>query len=136
MVSYNILLIEDDEIERIKFRRVCQKNGASHKIVEASNGEKALELLQNKDELPNIILLDLNMPKMNGLEFLKTLKKDDALKYVPIFVLSTSNNYKDIKDCYSLGVCGYLIKPLHFEVYKEKIACFLNYLTCNEFVFD
>ena len=80
MKKLNILLIEDDEIERLKFKRVCDKNNFNLSITEANNGEKALEYLNNDTSLPDFILLDLNMPKMNGIEFLKMLKSKEKIK--------------------------------------------------------
>jgi CheY-like chemotaxis protein len=128
-----LLLIEDDEIERMKFKRVCAKNGFEHTVIEASNGENALTFL-NGDRLPDLILLDLNMPKMDGIEFLKNLKSTPALKFIPIIVLSTSNNYHDVKECYEIGASGYMIKPLHFEDYKKKIISLIKYWECNELI--
>lgn len=133
MKKLTILLIEDDEIERMKFKRVCSKNGFCHNVMEASNGEVALNLLGG-NQLPDLILLDLNMPKMDGIEFLKQLKSTDALKFIPIIVLSTSNNYNDVKKCYEIGASGYMIKPLHFEEYKQKIISLIHYWECNELI--
>ncbi|QMU65777.1 MAG: response regulator [Flavobacteriaceae bacterium] len=133
MKKLRILLIEDDEIERMKFKRVCTKNGFEHIIVEAPNGEIALHLLDS-NKLPDFILLDLNMPKMNGTEFLKSLKANPALQFIPIVVLSTSNNYEDVKKCYEIGASGYMIKPLHFEDYKQKVISLLNYWENNELI--
>lgn len=133
MKKLTILLIEDDEIERMKFKRVCSKNGFCHNVMEASNGEVALKLLGG-DQLPDLILLDLNMPKMDGIEFLKKLKSTEALKFIPIIVLSTSNNYNDVKKCYEIGASGYMIKPLHFEEYKQKIISLIHYWESNELI--
>ncbi|MFY0604031.1 MAG: response regulator [Flavobacteriaceae bacterium] len=133
MKKLTILLIEDDEIERMKFKRVCAKNNFEHTIVEASNGEVALKALSS-DKLPDFILLDLNMPKMDGIEFLKKLKTTPTLKFIPIMVLSTSNNYNDVKRCYEIGASGYIIKPLHFEDYKEKIISLIKYWEHNELI--
>ena len=91
-----ILLIEDDQIEVMKFNRTISKLDLNHKVIEAKNGEEALEVLSMKDRRPDIILLDLNMPKMNGIEFLKILKNDPELKYIPTIILSTSSNHKDL----------------------------------------
>jgi len=132
MKHFSILLIDDDEIERMKFQKICEKNNYSHIIYEASNGEKALEVLKNVEELPNLIILDLNMPKMNGFEFLSMLKSDETLKYIPIVIMSTSNNYNDVKKCYKIGVAGYLIKPLHYADYSNKVRCLLEYWSKNE----
>ena len=87
MKKLKILLIEDDEIERMKFSKVASKLG-NHTIIEAENGEKALETLE-QIELPNLIVLDLNMPKVNGVEFLKILKANENLLYIPIIIMST-----------------------------------------------
>jgi DNA-binding NarL/FixJ family response regulator len=78
--ALNILLIEDDEIEVMKFNRVLSNLKTAHKIVEANNGENAI--LKEKEIIPDIIVLDLNMPKINGIEFLGILKSDDYLKYI------------------------------------------------------
>ncbi|MFD2566714.1 response regulator [Pseudotenacibaculum haliotis] len=132
MNKLKILLIEDDEIERMKFAKVASKLG-NHTIVEAENGEKALEVLERID-LPNLIVLDLNMPKVNGVEFLKILKTNENLQYIPIVVMSTSNNHNDIKRCYEIGASGYMIKPLHYEDYKKKIQGLIEYWVDNELI--
>lgn len=132
--SLSILLIEDDQIEVMKFNRILSKLEDEHSVVEANNGEEALEILANKDKLPHIILLDLNMPKINGIEFLKILKNDDVLKYIPTVVLTTSNNHKDMLECYKIGIAGYIVKPLKYEDYKEKIKKLLSYWSLNELI--
>jgi CheY-like chemotaxis protein len=134
MKPLSILLIDDDEIERIKFERVCKKNNLSHSISVANNGEKALELLKKMSDLPNIIILDLNMPKMNGFEFLRAFKNEESLKHIPTVIMSTSGSYEDVKECYSIGIAGYLIKPLHFKDYSEKVISLLNYWSKNELI--
>jgi len=110
-----ILLIEDDTIEIMKVNRTIKSLGVSHQIIEANNGEVALEILNKKDRLPDIILLDLNMPKINGIEFLKILKNDNTLKYIPTIILTTSTNHKDVLECYKIGISGYVIKPIRFQ---------------------
>lgn len=132
MKTLSLLLIEDDEIEHLKFKRVCSKSDHNPKIAEAKNGEEALAKLQ--EGIPNVILLDLNMPKMNGIEFLKVLKTDDRLKYIPIIVMSSSNNYNDIKKCYEIGIAGYLTKPLRYEDYSKNIHTLLDYWSVNELI--
>lgn len=132
MRKLKILLIEDDEIERMKFSRVAAKMG-NHTIIEAENGERALDTL-DQIESPNLIVLDLNMPKVNGIEFLKILKANSNLNYIPIIVMSTSNNRNDIKKCYEIGVSGYMIKPLHYEDYKNKISNLIGYWMGNELI--
>ncbi|GAA4970628.1 response regulator [Algibacter aquimarinus] len=132
MNTLNILLIEDDMIEVMKLNRTISKLELPHKIVEANNGEEALKVLQNKDELPDIILLDLNMPKLNGIEFLNILKNDEVLKYIPTIILTTSNNQKDLLECYRIGIAGYVLKPLKYEDYTSKIEKLLAYWSINE----
>ncbi|PKG53336.1 MULTISPECIES: response regulator [Olleya] len=129
-----ILLIEDDMIEVMKLNRTISTLKLDHTIIEANNGEDALELLEQKDNLPDIILLDLNMPKINGIEFLKILKKDDVLRYIPTIILTTSNNQKDLLECYKTGVAGYVIKPLKYEDYVSKIERVLAYWSVNELI--
>lgn len=133
MKSLNYLLIEDDEIERLKFVRVLNKNNFPYKLTEAKNGEEALKVLEEQDA-PDIILLDLNMPKMNGLEFLRILKKNPKLKYVPIIILSTSNNHRDLRQCYEEGIAGYIVKPLKYEDYVSKIKALVEYWSKNELI--
>lgn len=128
-----ILLVEDDAIEVIKFNRSIAKLGQLHQVIEANNGEEALSYL-GTNYLPDLLLLDLNMPKMNGLEFLKMLRNSDHLKYLPTVVLTTSVNEKDLKTAYSLGVAGYIVKPLKYEDYVTKIAALLDYWKHNELV--
>ncbi|SFI51319.1 response regulator [Olleya namhaensis] len=129
-----ILLIEDDMIEVMKLNRTISTLKLDHTIIEANNGEDALQLLEQKDNLPDIILLDLNMPKINGIEFLKILKKDDVLRYIPTIILTTSNNQKDLLECYKTGVAGYVIKPLKYEDYVSKIERVLAYWSVNELI--
>ena len=128
-----ILLIEDDAVEILKFNRSLVKLGEAHELIEAHNGEIALGLLAENSQI-DLILLDLNMPKMNGFEFLKQLRTDPNLKYIPTVVLTTSINRSDLKQAYSIGIAGYLVKPLKYEDYVLKIASLLNYWKQNELV--
>ncbi|SDG91422.1 response regulator [Winogradskyella thalassocola] len=134
MKTLNILLIEDDMIEVMKLNRAISSLQLHHKITEANNGEEALKLLEHKDSLPDIILLDLNMPKISGLEFLKILKADDRLKYIPTIILTTSNNQRDLLECYKIGIAGYVLKPLKYEDYVFKIEKLLSYWSINELI--
>lgn len=127
-----ILLIEDDMIEIMKLNRTVSRLNLHHKIIEAHNGEDALKILEKKEDLPDIILLDLNMPKINGIEFLSILKKDPILKYIPTIILTTSINPKDLLQCYEIGVAGYILKPLRYEDYASKIEKLLAYWSINE----
>ena len=132
--ALKILLIEDDTIEIMKLNRVINSLKSSHEIIEARNGEVALSILEEKDKLPDIILLDLNMPKINGIEFLSILKSDNHLKYIPAIILTTSNNRKDLLACYNVGVAGYVLKPLEYDEYVLKIEKLLSYWSINELI--
>ncbi|SHI84589.1 response regulator [Algibacter luteus] len=132
MKNLNILLIEDDMIEVMKLNRTISSLNLNHNIIEANNGEDALKILEKKDQLPDVILLDLNMPKINGIEFLKILKQDNVLKYIPTIILTTSSNQRDLLECYEIGIAGYVLKPLKYEDYITKIEKLLAYWSINE----
>ena len=132
--SLNILLIEDDAIEVMKFNRVLSTMEVKHKIIEANNGEEALIILKVKEIIPDIIILDLNMPKINGIEFLGVLKEDEHLRYIPTVILTTSNNRHDLLECYKIGIAGYLLKPLKFDDYKDRIKKLIDYWSCIELI--
>jgi CheY-like chemotaxis protein len=134
MKVLNILLIEDDAIEVLKFNRTVSSLGLKHKVIEANNGEDAIKLLEIKENLPDIILLDLNMPRLNGIEFLTLLKQDDILKYIPTIILTTSSNKRDLLRCFEIGVSGYILKPLKYEDYVTKIQRVLQYWSINELI--
>jgi CheY-like chemotaxis protein len=130
----NILFIEDDNIETMKLQRTVSKLETKHNITEAKNGEEALNFLKSDSDLPDIILLDLNMPKMSGIEFLQILKEDDVIKYLPTIILTTSENRADLLECYKIGIAGYILKPLKYEDYASKITKVLDYWEVNELV--
>ena len=132
MKTLKILLIEDDMIEVMKLNRAISSLQLPHKIIESNNGEDALLILKDKANIPDIILLDLNMPKINGIEFLSILKNDNALKYVPTIILTTSRNQRDLLACYEIGIAGYILKPLKYEEYVSKIEKLLGYWSINE----
>jgi CheY-like chemotaxis protein len=128
----NILFVEDDAIEVMMFVRVLQKIGSNHRLIEASNGEEALAILKAKEIIPDIILLDLNMPKLNGIEFLKIVKSNEATRHIPVIIFTTSNNHRDIASCYKIGISGYIIKPLKYEDYLVLVQKTLEYWSSNE----
>ena len=135
----NILLVEDDEVEVMKVKRAFKKNKINNPLYLASNGLEALEMLRTQNQQPPIvppqrrlILLDLNMPKMNGLEFLQELRKDPELKVTPVIVLTTSDEDKDKVEAYNLNVAGYILKPVDFSIFAEAIATLNKYWTLSE----
>jgi CheY-like chemotaxis protein len=127
-----ILMIEDERIEIIKLNRAISSEIKNYNIILANNSVEALSILERN--LPDIILLDLNMPDINGIDFLMTLKNNPNLKYIPVIVLTTSNNIKDVKECYKLGISGYPLKSLKYEDYVIKINIFMKYWSLNEFI--
>lgn len=130
----NVLLIEDDTIETMKFERVVQSMDMDVAVTVVNNGAEALSNLQHSDDLPDLVLVDLNMPKMDGLEFLGHLRGHDRLKYLPTVVLTTSDHQKDIRQSYEAGVAGFMVKPLKYDDYITAIKALLTYWSHNEFV--
>ena len=130
----SILLVEDDSIEAMKFNRTVAKLDVDCSIIEVKNGEEGIKFLKEKKSLPHIILLDLNMPKMNGIEFLAILKEDEVLKYIPTIILTTSSHQNDLIDCYKIGVAGYMVKPLKYGDYAKKMAKIVSYWSESELV--
>lgn len=126
-IAMKILFIEDDQVETMKMKRTVAKLQLKYDLAIADNGQEALDLLTSTPRLPDLILLDLNMPRMNGNEFLKTIKQDDTLKYIPVVVLTTSQNRDDLIECYCSGIAGYVIKPLKYEDYVTKMEKIFGY---------
>ena len=132
--SLNILLVEDDEIDVMNVKRAFDKNHITNPLYIAGNGLEALEKLRS-GEVPQgrrIVLLDLNMPKMNGIEFLRELRNDPALAPTPVVVLTTSNNDRDKIDAFNLNVAGYLVKPVTFAEFSELMVTLNKYWTLVE----
>jgi len=116
----NILLVEDDNLDQMEVKRTLDKKNIVHRMKIAKNGEEALKMLDdNSNEVfsgkPDIILLDLNMPKMNGFEFLGIIRSKEELKDVKIFILTTSEEREDKVTANGLGVSGFITKPLKLE---------------------
>jgi CheY-like chemotaxis protein len=130
----NILLVEDDEVDVMNVRRAFERNNVSNPLFVAGNGLEALEMLRN-GTVPSerrLILLDLNMPKMNGIEFLQALRSDPELAAAPVVVLTTSNDDQDKIDAYNLNVAGYLLKPVTFSSFCERMTTLNKYWTLVE----
>lgn len=125
----NILLVEDDEVDVINVRRAFQKNHITNPLFVATNGVDALEQLRG-GKIPRdrrIVLLDLNMPQMNGIEFLREIRKDPELNLLPVVVLTTSNDERDRIEAYHLNVAGYLLKPVTFANFCDVMAALNKY---------
>ncbi|MEZ7500105.1 response regulator [Flavobacterium sp. Arc3] len=129
----NILLVEDDEVDVMNVKRAFSKNDIKNDLFVAGNGVEALEMLRNSIvPLPRIIILDINMPKMNGIEFLTELRVDDNLKNISVFVMTTSNEDSDKINAYNLNVAGYILKPLSFEKFIESVATLKDFWSLCE----
>jgi CheY-like chemotaxis protein len=116
----NILLVEDDYLDQMEVQRTLQKKNILYRIKIAKNGEEGIQLLKdNQSDIftgkPDIVLLDLNMPKMNGLEFLNIIKKNDEWKDIKVFILTTSEENEEKNAAIKLGASGYIIKPLQLS---------------------
>lgn len=135
--SRPILLVEDDSIDVMSIERALNKLQVANKLILVSDGEQALEYLRTKgNEQPSIILSDSNMPRMNGIEFLKTVKEDEALRYIPIIVLTTSINQVDVLASFELGAAGYIVKPVNYREFQEAISIIDSYWTLSELPSD
>lgn len=132
--SLNILLVDDDEVDVMTVKRAFAKSNITNPVFVATNGVEALEMLRGP-RLPaarRLILLDLNMPKMNGIELLRELRGDPALAATTVVVLTTSNEDRDRVEAYRLNVAGYLLKPVTFHAFAEVVAAINKYWTLQE----
>jgi CheY-like chemotaxis protein len=130
----NILLVEDDEVDVMNVRRAFERNNVTNPLYVAGNGLEALAMLRD-GTVPRerrLILLDLNMPKMNGIEFLQALRADPDLASTPVVILTTSNDDQDKIDAYNLNVAGYLLKPVTFSNFCERMSALNKYWTLVE----
>lgn len=135
-----ILLVEDDVVDVKTVRRALKENKIINPLHVAGHGEHALAYLRHEGEFsdpatsprPGIILLDLNMPVMNGVEFLKVIKADDEFKTIPVIVMTTSHEESDRVQSFGLGVAGYIIKPVDFVKFVEAVRVIDLYWTLSE----
>ena len=130
----NILLVEDDQVDVMNVKRAFEKNRITNPLFVAGDGLEALEMLRT-GKLPStrrLILLDLNMPRMNGIEFLRALRQDPELQHTPVVILTTSNAERDKIEAYNLNVAGYLLKPVTFLNFVELTAALNKYWTLVE----
>jgi CheY-like chemotaxis protein len=135
----NILLVEDDEVDVMTVQRAFKKGNITNPLYIAGNGLEALTMLRGEPGQPSvipsdrrIILLDLNMPKMNGLEFLQELRSDPTIRQIPVVVLTTSNEEQDRIQAYNLNVAGYILKPVTFSIFVELMVTLNKYWTLCE----
>ncbi|WP_414619824.1 response regulator [Calothrix sp. CCY 0018] len=137
--TLNVLLVEDDEVDVMNVKRAFKRNNITNPLYVAFNGLEALEMLRGDNgdspQIPQqrrIILLDLNMPRMGGLEFLQQLRADSKLRPIPVIILTTSDEDKDRIEAYKLNVAGYLLKPVKFSQFAETMATLNKYWSLCE----
>lgn len=130
----NVLLVEDDEVDVMNVRRAFTTNHIVNPLYVASNGVEALEMLRSGEvpRMRRLVLLDLNMPRMTGIEFLRELRNDPGLSRTPVVVLTTSAADRDRTDAYDLNVAGYLVKPVTFVDFCELMATLNKYWSLVE----
>jgi CheY-like chemotaxis protein len=131
--SKPVLLVEDDDVDAMTITRAVNDLEIAGPLTRVTNGEEALKYLRSRgNEKPCIIFLDLNMPRMNGTEFLKVVKADDTLKRVPIIVLTASKEQCDIVGSFDLCVAGYIVKPVDYERFVQALKTIDLYWTLSE----
>lgn len=125
-----ILLVEDNAYDAELTIRALKKNNLANKIMHLENGQEALDFIfaegnySNRKELnfPKVILLDLKMPKLNGIQVLQKIRSDERTKKIPVVVLTSSKEDPDIQACYALGVNSYVVKPVEFEKFVYAVS--------------
>jgi CheY-like chemotaxis protein len=131
--SRPILLVEDDTVDAMAVKRAVKDLKISNPLVTVGNGEQALDFLRDdSNDLPCLILLDINMPKMNGIEFLREAKSDNQLRRIPVVVFTTSKEDQDKLDSFDLGVAGYMVKPADYLKFLEVIRAVDMYWALSE----
>ena len=129
-----IVLIEDDEIDAMSVQDAFEDIKVPNTLIWAHDAEEALKLLHGEQAVkPLLILLDLNLPGMKGLDFLKIVKEDDNLKMIPIVVLTTSRHNFDKIESFKYGVAGYIIKPVNYSQFLEAMKTINSYWALSEF---
>ena len=131
----NILLVEDDEVDVMNVQRAFIRNQIASSIHHAANGVEALDMLRSNSSSSDnfvprerlLILLDLNMPRMNGIEFLQELRQDPSLQSMSVIVLTTSDEERDRVEAYRLNVAGYILKPVTFDKFVSVVSTLSEY---------
>jgi len=128
-----ILLVEDDQVDAMTVQRALKDINVTNRLDIVGDGEEALAFLRDpENERPCIILLDLSMPRMNGIEFLQVAKQDEALRRIPVVVLTASTEEQDKVDSFNLSVAGYMVKPVDYQQFVEVVKTIDLYWTLSE----
>ncbi len=130
----NIVLVEDDDVDVMNVQRAFEKANIASPVFRAADGVEALELLRSPSTPTErrLVLLDLNLPRMNGIEFLRELRGDALLRSTPVIVLTTSNDERDKLDAFELNVAGYMLKPVTFGSFVDLMSSLNRYWTAVE----
>lgn len=124
----HILVVEDDLIDQITIQKAMRELNINNRLIMVENGEEALQYLLEADTiLPELIIVDINMPQMNGIELVRSLKANPELRRIPVIMLTTSQEKQDIADVFDVSVAGYMVKPVSFQAYKALIQLIYNY---------
>ncbi len=125
-----ILLVEDNKSDAELTIRALKKNNLANELTHVRDGAEALDFIfaqgryfdRKIDDIPNVIILDLKMPKVNGIEVLRRIKSDERTKKIPVVMLTSSKEDPDIEECYRLGVNSYVVKPVEFNHFVKAIT--------------
>jgi len=130
----NILLVEDDEVDVMNVQRAFERANIHRPLFRAGDGVEALDFLRSTSSPleRRLVLLDLNMPRMNGIEFLRELRADTHLRRTPVVVLTTSDDEQDKLDAFELNVAGYLLKPVTFGRFVDLMTTLDRYWAQGE----
>ena len=128
-----ILIIDDDLVDAMTIKRAFKDIDVANRIDLVGNGEEALEFLRDEEnEKPCLIFLDLNMPKMSGIELLRIIRKDENLNMIPVIILTTSKDEHDKINLFKLGIAGYMVKPVDYMKFVDVMETIKNYWTYSE----
>ena len=129
--SKPILLLEDDEVDALTVKRAFKENNVPNRLVIVPDGEEGLNHLRTKEK-PCIILSDIKMPIMNGIEFVREVKKDNDLKMIPVIILTASKEERDKIDSFKLSVAGYFLKPVDYKQFVQEMKTFQIYWSLSQ----
>lgn len=128
-----ILLVEDDQVDVLKVKRAFRELQVRNPLHIAHDGEEALQHLHDPErQRPGLILLDLDLPRMNGLEFLRHARRDSSLEGIPVVVLTTSSEENDLQEGYRLQIAGYMVKPMEYGEFLDLMQAIDTYWTHSE----
>lgn len=132
LANKKILLLEDDLVDVMTIKRAIKQLNIANDLEVRENGEEGISYLEKCEDLPGIIFLDINMPKMNGIEFLQVVKNNEQWAQIPIVVLTTSKDQQDKLATFSRGISGYMVKPVDYPQFKDMIATIKDYWNLSE----